>query len=386
MTSNIQKIGAIFGSCVLLFMAIVSGNAQAHSSSNSYITFSTHDQISVLRVDVNLRDIDLVFDLDQNKDGKVSWGETLAKTTEIKAWLEQGIALSTTHQKCSLTQMNIKASDHADGTYLSVEWAVACSGAAQEEPAGLSLRYGLMFDQDNLHRALVKIDLPDAQSSAILSPDRPEVSLTKANDSVPRVLARYLIEGIWHIWIGIDHILFLLSLLILAFLEPSRKSVIQWPAVQNVKAAVLDVLTVVTAFTLAHSITLGLSIFKWLEPSADLIEPVIALSVVAAALNNLLGWAALRRWQLAFAFGLVHGFGFANVLLDLGLPSDQLAIALGGFNLGVELGQIAIVLVFLPVAWALRHTKFYRWVIVVGGSLAIAVLGTIWTLQRTGIF
>jgi hypothetical protein len=107
--------------------------------------------------------------------------------------------------------------------------------------------------------------------------------------------------------------------------------------------------------------------------------------VVAAALNNLLGWAALRRWQLAFAFGLVHGFGFANVLVDLGLPSDQLAIALGGFNLGVELGQIAIVLVFLPLAWWLRNTLFYRWVVVVGGSLTIAVLGIIWTLQRTGL-
>jgi len=242
-----------------------------------------------------------------------------------------------------------------------------------------------MFDQDNLHRALVKIDLSDSQSSAILSPERPEVSLTKANDSLTHVLARYLIEGVWHIWIGVDHILFLLSLLILAFLEPTRKSVIHWPAVKNVKTSVLDVLTVVTAFTLAHSITLGLTIFKWLEPSADFIEPVIALSVVAAALNNLLGWAALRRWQLAFAFGLVHGFGFANVLLDLGLPSDQLAIALGGFNLGVELGQIAIVLVFLPLAWTLRHTIFYRWVVVVGGSLAIAALGLIWTLQRTGI-
>jgi hypothetical protein len=385
MTSNIRKIFAILGACVLLFIAISSGNVQAHSSSNSYITFSTPNQSSVLRADINLRDIDLVFDLDQNKDGKVSWGETLAKKTEIQAWLEQGIQLSTTSGKCSLTQMNIKASDHADGTYLSVEWAVACLGAAQEGPTGLSLRYGLMFDQDNLHRALVKIDLLDSQSSAILSPDRPEVSLTKANDSVIHVLARYLTEGVWHIWIGIDHILFLLSLLILAFLEPSRKSVIHWPAVQNAKTAVLDVLTVVTAFTLAHSITLGLSIFKWLEPSADLIEPVIALSVVAAALNNLLGWAALRRWQLAFAFGLVHGFGFANVLQDLGLPSDQLAIALGGFNLGVELGQIAIVLVFLPVAWVLRHTTFYRWVIVVGGSLAIAVLGAIWTLQRTGV-
>lgn len=385
MTSNIPKIFATLGACILLLIVVSSGNAQAHSSSNSYIIFSTQNQSSVLRADINFRDVDLVFDLDQNKDGKVSWGETLAKTAEIQAWLEQGIQLNTTSQKCSLTQMNMKASDHADGTYLSVEWAVACLGAAQEGPTGLKLRYSLMFDQDNLHRALVKIDLPDSQSSAILSPERPEVSLTKANDSLTHVLARYLIEGVWHIWIGVDHILFLLSLLILAFLEPTRKSVIHWPAVKNVKTSLLDVLTVVTAFTLAHSITLGLTIFKWLEPSADFIEPVIALSVVAAALNNLLGWAALRRWQLAFAFGLVHGFGFANVLLDLGLPSDQLAIALGGFNLGVELGQIAIVLVFLPLAWTLRHTIFYRWVVVVGGSLAIAALGLIWTLQRTGI-
>ena len=338
-----------------------------------------------MRADINLRDIDLVFDLDQNKDGAVSWGETLAKTAEIKAWLEQGIQLSTTTQKCSLAQMNIKASEHADGTYLSVEWTLACAGATQEGQTGLTLRYGLMFDQDNLHRALVKIDLPDAQSSAILSPDRPEVTLTKVNGSMSHVLAQYLIEGVWHIWIGIDHVLFLLSLLILAFLEPTRKSVIQWAAVKNVKTAIFGVLAVVTAFTLAHSITLGLTIFKWIEPSADFIEPVIALSVVAAALNNLLGWAALRRWQLAFAFGLVHGFGFANVLVDLGLPSDQLAIALGGFNVGVELGQIAIVLAFLPLAWLLRNTIFYRWVIVVGGSLAIAVLGIIWTLQRTGI-
>jgi hypothetical protein len=373
--------------CVLLLIAIAiaiaSGSAQAHSSSNSYITISSFNQSAVLRADINLRDIDLVFDLDQNKDGKVSWGETLAKTAELKAWLEQGIQLSTTSQKCALAQMNIKASDHADGTYLSVEWTVACLDVAGDELSGLALRYDLMFDQDNLHRALVKIDLPNFQSSAILSPDRPEFTLTKATGSGLKVLERYLLEGVWHIWIGIDHVLFLLSLLILAFLEPSRKSVIQWPAVQNVKTAVLDILAVVTAFTLAHSITLGLTIFKWLEPSADLIEPAIALSVVAAALNNLLGWAALRRWQLAFAFGLVHGFGFANVLVDLGLPSDQLAIALGGFNLGVELGQIAIVLAFLPLAWWLRNTLFYRWVVVVGGSLTIAVLGIIWTLQRT---
>jgi hypothetical protein len=105
---------------------------------------------------------------------------------------------------------------------------------------------------------------------------------------------------------------------------------------------------------------------------------------VLAALNNLLGFSALKRWRLAFVFGLVHGFGFASVLIDLGLPTRALLAALGGFNIGVELGQLAIVGAFLPVAWLLRHTGFYRWVVVAGGSAAIVVLGLFWTLERVG--
>ena len=107
--------------------------------------------------------------------------------------------------------------------------------------------------------------------------------------------------------------------------------------------------------------------------------------MVLAALNNLLGWSALKRWRLAFVFGLIHGFGFANVLVDLGLPASALAAALGGFNIGVELGQMAIVMAFLPLAWLLRRTRFYRWIVVAGGSLAIVILGLYWTLERTGL-
>jgi hypothetical protein len=144
------------------------------------------------------------------------------------------------------------------------------------------------------------------------------------------------------------------------------------------------VLSVVTAFTVAHSITLGLTITGWITPPADLVEPAIALSVVLAALNNLLGFSAIKRWRLAFVFGLVHGFGFASVLLDLGLPASALVAALGGFNIGVELGQLAIVGVFFPLAWMLRRTQFYRSVVVAGGSAAIVVLALYWTAQRVG--
>lgn len=365
---------------------LLAGSALAHSSSNSYLTLSAPDQKLTFRADINLRDLDLIFDLDQNRDGQVTWGETQARAAELNTWLGQGLALSESGQACTLGQADLQASQHADGIYLSAQWQPNCPGLTDAAKARLALRYSLIFAQDNLHRGLLKVDLPDFQSSAILSPDRPEALVAKADNSALRVFGRYVVEGVWHIWIGIDHILFLLSLLLLAPLLPSRQRLTQWRAVRQARPAVLDVLAVVTAFTLAHSITLGLSIMKWLEPPADLIEPAIALSVVVAALNNLIGWSALRRWRVAFVFGLVHGFGFANVLVDLGLPASALAAALGGFNVGVELGQLAIVLVFFPLAWLLRNTLFYRWVVVTGGSLTIAVLGIVWTLERTGLY
>jgi hypothetical protein len=241
-----------------------------------------------------------------------------------------------------------------------------------------------MFDQDDLHRGLLKVDFPSYQSSALLSPDRPETQINAANSGPTSIFLRYVLEGVWHIWIGIDHIVFLLSLLVLAPLQSSRQPVVHWHAATIARPVVLDVLAVVTAFTVAHSITLGLTITGWLTPPADLVEPAIALSVVLAALNNLLGFSALKRWRLAFVFGLIHGFGFASVLLDLGLPASALLAALGGFNIGVELGQLAIVAVFLPLAWTLRRTWIYRWVVVVGGSTAVVLLGLFWTLERVG--
>jgi hypothetical protein len=136
----------------------------------------------------------------------------------------------------------------------------------------------------------------------------------------------------------------------------------------------------VTAFTLAHSITLVISaigLFTW--PSR-FVETAIAASVVAAALNNLFR-VVDARWAVAFALGLLHGFGFSSVLVDLGLPSGQLVGALLGFNLGVELGQAAIVLAVLPLLYAIRSTLAYR-ALLFGGSGAAALLASFWVYQR----
>jgi hypothetical protein len=363
-----------------LVLALCAGAAGAHSSSNSYLLLSEREGATVLRADLHLRDIDLVFDLDADRDGQVVWSEVVAREAQVLPWLAQGLRVGTPATACDLAPIDTQASERADGIYLSTEWRLSCPAGVG--PSGLGLSYQLLFDRDNLHRALLRIDLPQVQSSAMLSPERPTVALPTANPSTAAVLGRYVVEGVWHIWIGIDHILFLLSLLVLAPLVPARQWVTRWAAEPRLRPAFMEVLAVVTAFTVAHSITLSLSVLQWVEPPASFIEPVIAVSVVLAALNNLLGWWSVRRWRLAFVFGLIHGFGFANVLLDLGLPASQLAVALGGFNVGVELGQLAIVGVFFPLAWWLRHSAFYRWAVVVGGSLAIVVVGSVWTVQR----
>ena len=143
-----------------------------------------------------------------------------------------------------------------------------------------------------------------------------------------------------------------------------------------------DVLKVVTAFTVAHSITLSLAALEVISLPSRLVEATIAASVVLAALNNIWPRVLERRWMVAFAFGLIHGFGFASVLADLGLPQNALLLALVGFNLGVEAGQLCIVGAFLPIAFFLRESTFYRRGIMAGGSALISLVALVWFIER----
>jgi len=173
--------------------------------------------------------------------------------------------------------------------------------------------------------------------------------------------------------------LFLLSLLLPAVLIRRDR---QWQPTSSFRAAFIDVAKVVTAFTIAHSITLSLAVLGIVSLPSRLVESAIALSVVFAALNNVRPWVDNARWIAAFGFGLLHGFGFAGALADLGLPTVSLALSLAGFNIGVELGQLAIVALFLPLAFAIRATRAYRRLALAGGSLAIAALASVWFFER----
>ncbi len=193
----------------------------------------------------------------------------------------------------------------------------------------------------------------------------------------------FLDEGVWHIWKGYDHILFLLTLLLPAVVLYRAG---RWQPRESLRDALVDVLKVVTAFTLAHSLTLTLAVNGLVNLPSRWVESGIALTVLLGALNNLFPVVRERRWAVAFAFGLIHGLGFASVLADLGLKGWNLALALVGFNTGVEVGQLAIVLLFIPIAFGLRETYFYRRAFMPAGAVAISCLAAYWlTLRATGM-
>jgi len=199
--------------------------------------------------------------------------------------------------------------------------------------------------------------------------------------SATAAFIEYLQAGLWHIWSGIDHLLFLLSLLLPAVLVRHGR---RWEAVPLARPALLNIIQVVTAFTLAHSITLSLAAFDLVRLPGRLTESVIAASIVIAALNNVFPRVTEGRWRIAFGFGLLHGFGFASVLSEMGLPQGARLVSLIAFNLGVEAGQLAVVLAVMPLAFTLRSSAFYRRALLPWGSSAIAALALVWMVQRLG--
>lgn len=349
--------------------------AQAHKASDSYLSLAVQGERIDGQWDIALRDVEMAVGLDANGDAAITWDEVRARHEAIATYALARLQLSSDGTACPLRVTAHLVDTHTDGAYAVLRLQGSCAAPV----AALRVDYGLLFDIDPQHKGLLRLTHGAATSTAIFAPDASSQVLQLAVPSRWRQFADYVRHGVWHIWIGFDHILFLVSLLLPAVLVRHAGC---WKERETLKASVLDVVRIVTAFTLAHSLTLTLAALGALSLPSRLVESAIAASVVLAALNNL--WPLVHRWRaaVAFAFGLIHGFGFASVLADLGLPQDALVVSLVGFNVGVELGQLAIVAAFLPLAHALRRGLFYRRVVLGGGSALIALLAMVWLAER----
>jgi HupE / UreJ protein len=212
----------------------------------------------------------------------------------------------------------------------------------------------------------------------VFSPDQPSIAIDLSKSSSWRGFLAMIRQGVWHIWIGLDHILFLVALALPAVMVRTNG---RWEPVGSFKKALIAIISIVSFFTLAHSVTLSLAALDVITLPSRLVESVIAGSIAVAAWANLVPKLKIREAALAFAFGLFHGFGFATVLGDLGLGREHMVLSLLGFNIGVELGQLAIISALFPVLFLLRRTVAYGW-IMRGGSIALIGLALIWLYER----
>jgi hypothetical protein len=370
----IARLFQVFALSALL----CAGVALAHKPSDSYLTLAVEGDTVKGQWDIALRDLDFAIGLDANQDGAITWGEVKAKHREIAAYALSRLTIGPASAPCTIEPGEQLVDNHSDGAYTVLRFTARCAAA----PKFLDVGYRLFFDIDPSHRGLFNLSANGANRAGIFTVDAAAQQLALGDLSWRAQFLDYLVEGVLHIWTGFDHILFLLSLLLPAVLVRSLVPGQTWTAAPSFRFAFWDVFRVVTAFTVAHSITLSLAALGVVSLPSRLVESAIAASVVLAALNNVRPVVFGGRWVIAFVFGLIHGFGFAAVLTDLGLPRDSLLLALVAFNLGVEIGQLAIVTVFLPVAFALRDTRLYRRAVLIGGSLVVMAIAGVWLIER----
>lgn len=347
------------GLALLVLALALCGAARAHKASDAYLQLASHDQGTRLRVDVALRDLDLALELDADGDARLSWGEVRGAWPAIDAYLRERILVP----GCRFGAAPPALETRIDGTYAVLDWRSDCVVAA-----GTTLQYTVLRELDPTHRGIAHIH----GELRVLDPTRPV-------QASPAPLP-FFGEGIHHIVTGYDHVLFLMCLLLPSVMRRSPQG---WQPVARLRDAVWPVAGIVTAFTLAHSVTLGLAAMQWVSLPPSLVEPAIALTIVLAALDNLRPLFGGRRIGISFLFGLVHGFGFAGVLAEMQLPVADFAWALLQFNLGLEAGQLAIVALATALLFTLRRRPRYpRWVIG-GGSCAALALGLLWLVERT---
>ncbi len=361
---------------LLCALIAVSGGAQAHLASDSYLRIEIGADGKVGgQWDIALRDLDVVVGLDANQDGAITWGELRGKAREIEAYAFGRLRLAREGSNCRLVPAAMMVDYHAGSAYAVLPFAAECPLAGI-----LTLQYRLLFDVDPSHRGLLTVAAGDRVSSEVLTPEHAEIVLDRGPGSLVDQAAQFLRFGFDHILLGYDHLLFIAVLLVTAALR--RTGGAGWVAIDGLGRVLVDTIKTLTAFTLAHAIVLTPAVLGLVSVPARLVEPAVAVTIMLAALDNIWPILPRLRWQVAFAFGLIHGLSFAGALGPMRLPPLGLAIALGSFNLGVEAGQIALALLLVPIAFLMRHESGYRRVVTPAVSLASLILAAAWFIDR----
>lgn len=383
------SVRKLCGATGLLVAAIIfaafAEESYGHATGESYVWLNVEESRITGRVEINLDDLRSKLDL------------------PIPESDDDRMAALEAHRDEALTYINKHFRIEADGEQIPVEFTeIGLLDLTAEEgsyaqyfyttpkgdvPDEVTLLNSLFVEDDFIHRSLVCVERNQKSgqefrgefAAMVFSATNPVQTLDLTNIETLMRPRDFIWQGVLHIWIGLDHILFIITLLLPAVLFYRDSS---WQPVPGFKSAFWNILRIVTIFTVAHSITLSLAALGLISLPSWIVESVIALSIVLVALNIIRPWFHNKTWIVIFGFGLFHGMGFASVMGELPFRMVHLVKILIGFNLGVELGQLAIVAVVFPVIFFLRKHQVYVPVILRGGATLTGLVACYWFGER----
>jgi len=340
---------AVLGMAMVLFLT---GSANAHET--KLATGEIYIEKGGVSFGMQLLPIDIAKAI--GVDSKTTGGELAEKYSDrIFAYVKGRLKVSMDGKPCELDSP--KAESDPEGNEIALLMGFECS----QEDGDVKIEYKLFQDIDPKHRFLGIAHNGGAEEKVFFDKDTTVFEFAKQTQI--KMLWNMIKLGVEHILSGYDHLLFLFALIM----------------VQN---SFMTIVKTITAFTVAHSLTLALAWFGVVTPPAALVEVLIAVSIAYVAIENIMGWGKKHRWQLAGAFGLIHGMGFFSVLKELGLESVGVVTTLFGFNLGVEIGQLSIVLLMLiPLTWWWKRS-FYPVTMKIG-SVLVLLMALWWVYERT---
>lgn len=367
----------------VLLALMLAAPAQAHQTGNSYLYLQQEHSQLKLELDFFVRDLgNLLQKPGAEPEPAPPPDKIQALQPEITQLIEKSLSVEVDEQPVTLNFVRQTVVLHNDGLYVRQQFSAA---DLSPQARFVVVRYGFFTQSDKVGRAFFRLNLNGDEISSVFDQNAATQRFALGSTKRSSTIALFTYEGAKHIWEGPDHLLFLLTLMLPGLLLWSAGSVSAGDAAAATpshRAAWVFALKVITAFTLAHSITLALASLGLISLPDKLIESVIALSIMISALLNLQQRLQVNHWLLAFSFGLIHGMGFANGLKELGLSSSYFIETLIAFNVGVELGQLSTVtLVTVPLILLVRtdvgRQRVMRW-----GSIAVLIISTLWFIQR----
>jgi len=372
--------------------------SEAHFPNQSYIFLRVYETNGIEgRFEINVREINKVFGLNLRDNATVE--DIKPYEAQLKAYILEHASFNSKYGNHNIVLKDLSIFPYAQGAMVQVFFILE---NMETLPKLLDVKYDVVYEKDDTHRGYLVTEYSwsagvineEANISLSFSPDKTEDTLDLTDNSVWKGLNAMIKQGIWHIWIGLDHILFLLALILPSVVRRIRgnnnASVSEksfnilsstWVPAKSFKEAFFYVIKIITFFTIAHTITLSLASLQIVSLPSRFVESIIALSIGLAAYHNIRPIFKGKDWIIAFIFGLFHGFGFASVLADLGLSTENLGISLLGFNVGVEIGQLLIIAMMFPILFLLRKTKIYK-KILFWGSILLIIISLYWALER----